>query len=192
MGNGKMENRKWENEEWEIENERINLFFSIYCLIWGIRHFSAVIIVLFGQKKLPSLELKLIDILKDILFVTRLASDSDMIYIGGHIRKVLKKIPVSVSHIITPMNFPIPHSHVRNISTQIFVSLSVTPYENSLINFLLNDCQIPYGLAVRIPGFHPGGPGSTPGMGTDISFYILFPFIFFSSFNSCFYFVHLL
>ena len=24
---------------------------------------------------------------------------------------------------------------------------------------------IPYGLAVRIPGFHPGGPGSTPGMG---------------------------
>ena len=26
--------------------------------------------------------------------------------------------------------------------------------------------DIPYGLAVRIPGFHPGGPGSTPGMGT--------------------------
>ena len=25
--------------------------------------------------------------------------------------------------------------------------------------------EIPYGLAVRIPGFHPGGPGSTPGMG---------------------------
>ena len=24
---------------------------------------------------------------------------------------------------------------------------------------------VPYGLAVRIPGFHPGGPGSTPGMG---------------------------
>ncbi len=24
---------------------------------------------------------------------------------------------------------------------------------------------LPYGLAVRIPGFHPGGPGSTPGMG---------------------------
>lgn len=24
---------------------------------------------------------------------------------------------------------------------------------------------IPYGLAVRIPGFHPGGPGSTPGVG---------------------------
>ncbi|KAM3827578.1 uncharacterized protein M6D78_014623 isoform 3-T3 [Vipera latastei] len=23
--------------------------------------------------------------------------------------------------------------------------------------------RLPYGLAVRIPGFHPGGPGSTPG-----------------------------
>ena len=26
--------------------------------------------------------------------------------------------------------------------------------------------EIPYSLAVMIPGFHPGGPGSTPGMGT--------------------------
>ena len=26
--------------------------------------------------------------------------------------------------------------------------------------------EIPYGLAVRIPGFHLDGPGSTPGMGT--------------------------
>ena len=25
--------------------------------------------------------------------------------------------------------------------------------------------HVPYGLAVRIPGFHPGGLGSTPGMG---------------------------
>ena len=32
--------------------------------------------------------------------------------------------------------------------------------------------EIPYGLAVRIPGFHPGGPGSTPGMGKN-AFYIL-------------------
>lgn len=28
----------------------------------------------------------------------------------------------------------------------------------------------PYGLAVRIPGFHPGGPGSTPGMGNASPF----------------------
>ena len=27
--------------------------------------------------------------------------------------------------------------------------------------------EFPYGLAVRIPGFHPGGPGSTPGMGKN-------------------------
>lgn len=29
---------------------------------------------------------------------------------------------------------------------------------------------LPYGLAVRIPGFHPGGPGSTPGMGNARDF----------------------
>ena len=34
--------------------------------------------------------------------------------------------------------------------------------------------SIPYGLAVRIPGFHPGGPGSTPGMGTYDFFVIFF------------------
>ena len=28
--------------------------------------------------------------------------------------------------------------------------------------------QVPYGLAVRIPGSHPGGPGSTPGVGRII------------------------
>ena len=33
---------------------------------------------------------------------------------------------------------------------------------------------VPFGLVVRIPGFHPGGPGSIPGMGT-ICF---FPFLY--------------
>ena len=33
------------------------------------------------------------------------------------------------------------------------------------LSFLVYRRGIPYGLAVRIPGFHPGGPGSTPGMG---------------------------
>nr|XP_021322020.1 uncharacterized protein LOC110437899 [Danio rerio] len=28
-----------------------------------------------------------------------------------------------------------------------------------------HEWQFPYGLAVRIPGFHPGGLGSTPGLG---------------------------
>uniref|UniRef100_A0A5K3G1Y9 Uncharacterized protein n=1 Tax=Mesocestoides corti TaxID=53468 RepID=A0A5K3G1Y9_MESCO len=27
--------------------------------------------------------------------------------------------------------------------------------------------RVPDGLAVRIPGFHPGGPGSTPGQGAS-------------------------
>ena len=26
---------------------------------------------------------------------------------------------------------------------------------------------LPYGLVVRIPGFHPGGPGSIPGVGNS-------------------------
>ena len=34
----------------------------------------------------------------------------------------------------------------------------------------------PYGLAVRIPGFHPGGPGSTPGMGSAFFFLRLIKF----------------
>ena len=39
-----------------------------------------------------------------------------------------------------------------------------------VIHFLLflSFQVVPYGLAVRIPGFHPGGPGSTPGMGISI------------------------
>ena len=28
---------------------------------------------------------------------------------------------------------------------------------------------IPYGLVARIPGFHPGGSGSIPGMGSCVS-----------------------
>ena len=31
---------------------------------------------------------------------------------------------------------------------------------------MLTNLYIPFGLVVRIPGFHPGGPGSIPGMGT--------------------------
>ena len=28
-------------------------------------------------------------------------------------------------------------------------------------------CSIPYGLVVRIPAFHAGGPGSIPGVGAN-------------------------
>ena len=31
--------------------------------------------------------------------------------------------------------------------------------------------EFPFSLVVRIPGFHPGGPGSIPGVGTDFFSY---------------------
>ena len=34
--------------------------------------------------------------------------------------------------------------------------------------------QIRCGLVVRIPGFHPGGPGSIPGIGKYITFFLIF------------------
>ena len=43
-----------------------------------------------------------------------------------------------------------------------------------LLNLPIIVSCIPYGLAVRIPGFHPGGPGSTPGMGTHNIFLFSF------------------
>ena len=49
---------------------------------------------------------------------------------------------------------------------------------NMYLNFLSYSCDFPYGLAVRIPGFHPGGPGSTPGMGTPQILFLLFNFFF--------------
>ena len=51
------------------------------------------------------------------------------------------------------------------------------PVQSALVQikvlFLLLFLQlqaVPYGLAVRIPGFHPGRPGSTPGMGISTLF----------------------
>ena len=38
------------------------------------------------------------------------------------------------------------------------------------------DSWIPFGLVVRIPGFHPGGPGSIPGVGSYL-FFFFFPFL---------------
>ena len=32
-------------------------------------------------------------------------------------------------------------------------------------NKAMHNPQVPDGLGVRIPGFHPGGPGSIPGLG---------------------------
>ena len=38
--------------------------------------------------------------------------------------------------------------------------------------------QIPYGLVARIPGFHPGGSGSIPGMGKIFFFLYLHKYSF--------------
>ena len=46
--------------------------------------------------------------------------------------------------------------------------LPIWPFQPSVRNFV----SIPRGLMARIPGFHPGGPGSIPGVGVFI-FYIL-------------------
>ena len=37
--------------------------------------------------------------------------------------------------------------------------------------FRISPQGLPCGLVVRIPGFHPGGPGSIPGMGTFFSYF---------------------
>ncbi len=34
---------------------------------------------------------------------------------------------------------------------------------------------VPFGLVVRIPGFHPGGPGSIPGVGVFVVAKLFFP-----------------
>ena len=60
---------------------------------------------------------------------------------------------------------------------QFILSLWIELYDSCIIQYmpwLLNKMwknqnhkyQLPFGLVVRIPGFHPGSPGSIPGMGT--------------------------
>ena len=59
------------------------------------------------------------------------------------------------------------------------LSSIINPYLDAFANVISLDIfvahciriyiVIPFGLVARIPGFHPGGPGSIPGMG---SFYL--------------------
>ena len=62
------------------------------------------------------------------------------------------------------------------ISFYVWMTLTYTK-GISMINFFHSICDLPYGLAVRIPGFHPGGPGSTPGMGTRYLFHLAWLFL---------------
>ena len=51
----------------------------------------------------------------------------------------------------------------------MYAQVKVTLFFNVYwLVFLIQGCGVLYGLAVRIPDFHPGDPGSTPGMGTHI------------------------
>ena len=43
-----------------------------------------------------------------------------------------------------------------------------------MLRFTFPIMVVPFGLVVRIPGFHPGGPGSIPGMGTTFIFLTTF------------------
>ena len=52
-----------------------------------------------------------------------------------------------------------------DIGNQRIKKLNLNNY-NKFLPIPRLSTEFPYGLAVRIPGFHPGGPGSTPGMGT--------------------------
>ena len=67
------------------------------------------------------------------------------------------------------------HSPALNNDHSLTINL-FRSFTNENLNktFRRMDIRFPYGLAVRIPGFHPGGPGSTPGMGTVSIFFLAF------------------
>ena len=56
---------------------------------------------------------------------------------------------------------PLHKSHCINLSK--FLIQQVKRSIRKILTWL-----IPYGLVARIPGFHPGGSGSIPGMGSCV------------------------
>ena len=61
---------------------------------------------------------------------------------------------------------------IKDNESSLFHSAFV--FLNDLLAF---SSIVPYGLVVRIPAFHAGGPGSIPGVGKFFFFQILF-FVF--------------
>ena len=55
-----------------------------------------------------------------------------------------------------------------NEALLIFPLLKLHLWCYTMLYTLHFNTQLPRGLAVRISGFHPGGPGSIPGVGTNI------------------------
>ncbi len=58
-----------------------------------------------------------------------------------------------------------PGSNSGHRSNQLIFILNKSKSQNSMESLF----YIPYCLVVRIPGSHPGGPGSIPGMGSSSS-----------------------
>ena len=56
---------------------------------------------------------------------------------------------------------------LEKIASQILISMTLRLSTSKGVN------KIPCGLTARIAGFHPAGPGSTPGMGSRILFFIV-------------------
>ena len=63
---------------------------------------------------------------------------------------------------------------IRDVVDIIFLELSLRKPPIVLVNkFPLTLQLVPRGLTARISGFHPGGPGSTPGVGRYFNNYFL-------------------
>ena len=71
----------------------------------------------------------------------------------SHISKLLDNIELKAARAINILNI-----HVK-------VTINKYYFTISKIQISLHSPTVPYGLVARIPGFHPGGSGSIPGMG---------------------------
>ena len=53
-----------------------------------------------------------------------------------------------------------------------FFSIYNQMCKGSCVKFMNPGVNVPRGLTARISGFHPGGPGSTPGVGRHFAFWL--------------------
>ena len=85
-----------------------------------------------------------------------------VVFCGAYILITIQQFQLKYSQVFL---FPIFYILVPLISVTFPLLVSGVYMSMSTHCFIIVLRGIPYGLAVRIPGFHPGGPGSTPGMG---------------------------
>ena len=85
-----------------------------------------------------------------------------VVFCGAYILIAIQQFQLKYSQVFL---FPIFYILVPLISVTFPLLVSGVYMSMSTHCFIIVLRGIPYGLAVRIPGFHPGGPGSTPGMG---------------------------